>query len=177
MSPICNMAFYAACWLVIYYLAASIVRRFVGFCRRAINQSAGARASMAALGLIVLLVRSTTAEEPGTPLAVPADAIIVPYDPARQDPLQAIETSSSAAKPGSEKHPAKPFGADKSQKLLVPYNKYLELQRAAHPGEIVKPALPLNMHWPADGSRPGSTAASRCWSRGIWTWMYWSTMP
>jgi hypothetical protein len=142
VSPICNMAFYAACWLVIYYLAAGIVRRFAGFCRRALNQTAGARTSMAALGLIVLLVRSTTAEEPATPLAVPADAIIVPYDPVRQDPSKAIEIPSSAAKPGSEKHPAKPFGADKSQKLLVPYSKYLALQRAAHPDEIVKPAPP-----------------------------------
>jgi len=145
ISPPCNMAFYAACWLIVFYLAAGIVKRIVRFGRRAIEQTAGAKTAAAALGLLVLLAHTTRAEDPPTPITVPPDAIIIPYDPAKQDPLKGIETPSAHAKPGGEKsgkHESQPFGGDKSQKLLVPYKKYLELQRAAHPDEIIKPAPP-----------------------------------
>ena len=89
----------------------------------------------------MLVPRSASADEPAPPpVVVPPDAIIVPYDPATQNPLKALETPAHA-KPG-EKQIAKPFGMEKSQRLLVPYNKYLELQHAAHPDQIVRPAPP-----------------------------------
>ncbi len=143
ISPVCNMAFYAACWLVVYYLAAGIVKRISRFGRGAMSQMRGAPAAVAIVGLLSLLfARSASAEDPPASIAVPPDAIIVPYDPDKPDFLEAIKALSAETKPDAEKHKAKVFGMDKSQKLLVPYKRYLELQRTAHPDEIVKPAPP-----------------------------------
>jgi hypothetical protein len=132
LSPLCNMAFYAACWLIVYYLAAGAVKGILRFARAAIQPASKAPAAAVAVALLLLLARSASAEDPPAPVKVPADAIIVPYDPAKQDPLQAMKNQSVGAKP------EKAFGADKSQKILVPYDKYLALQRAAHPNETIK---------------------------------------
>ena len=64
-------------------------------------------------------------------MKVPADAIIVPYDPATEDPLLLLLLSTSAeAEQGTTNLP--PFGSGKRRKILVPYAKYLELRRATN---------------------------------------------
>lgn len=156
ISPLCNMAFYAACWLAVYYLAAGIVKRIVQFGLTTIKRSRRAPAAVAVLGLLMLLARSASAEDPPGPVKVPSDAIIVPYDPAKQDPLEGMNTPSGDAKPGGEKHEEKAFGNGKSQKLLVPYDTYIELQRAAYPEEKVKAAPPPISRSPAASLRRSS---------------------
>ena len=141
ISPLCNMAFYAACWLVVYYLAASFVKQIVRLGQSAMKPGCAAQAAVAIVALSMLSARAASADDAPAPVQVPPDAIIVPYDPATQDPLKGLLTKES---PGTEKHPQTPFGADKTQKLLVPYHKFLELQRAAHPDAIVKPAPPAD---------------------------------
>jgi hypothetical protein len=63
------------------------------------------------------------------PVAVPADAVIVPYDP------------------------EKPIEANAGQKLLVPYAKYVELWNLAHPDK----KLEVAMLPPADFAIAGTT--------------------
>jgi hypothetical protein len=143
IAPLCNMAFYAACWLVAYYLAAGIVKRIMRFGRGMNKYVRDALSVAAVLGLLMLLARTAPAEEPLVPVKVPPDAIIIPYDPDKQqDPLAAIEAQLGEAKTNGEKDRGKVFGADKSQKLLVPYEKYLKLLRSAHPEDKVKPVPP-----------------------------------
>ena len=175
------MAFYAACWLVVYYLAAGIVKRIVRFGRGAIkSQMHGAPAAVAIVGLLsLLLARSGVGRRPAR-----ADRRFRPTRsscltiPLSKIPWRPSKAPSAEAKPGAAKHEAKVFGADKSQKMLVPYKKYLELQRAAHPDEIVKPTPPAEYALAGGQFHDSrSTAANRCWSRGIWMWTCWSIMP
>ncbi len=71
---------------------------------------------------------------PGNPsIAIPADAIVVPYDP--------------AVLPGSDAGPR-----DLQQKLLVPYDTYVQLWNAAHPDERLTTAPPVVPYaWAAAG--------------------------
>jgi hypothetical protein len=164
IAPLCDMAFFAACWLVPYYLAAAVLKRLANFGRK-VTQSAGGppRAAATASALIVLFAAAQAwADGPATqaagavtvtvpvtipvpvPVTVPADAIIVPYDPEKEDPLQML-----AAKPGEA------FLADMARKILVPYAKYVELRKAAQ-SEGKQPAAP-----PTDYALAGAAFTAR----------------
>lgn len=142
IAPLCDMAFFAACWLIVYYVAAAVLKRLLSFARGMTPSAAAQRAAVTAAALIVVFTSMQAwADEPvaaaakgaapvAAPIAVPADAIIVPYDPEKEDPLRAIE-----AKPGEV------FIGDMARKILVPYAKYVELRKAAQ-AEGKQPAAP-----------------------------------
>ena len=125
VAEVCNMLFYAACLLVPYYLAAGLVRwAFAWCCRKwawcaalvlAVSLAAGANAEsptakpQAADGPYVIQV-----VPPPAPVSVPEDAIILPYDPDAKSGIKAAD------------------------KLLVPYEKYVELWNRAHPDKKIE---------------------------------------
>jgi len=129
-----NGAFYAACLLIPYYLAAHVVRwvwRKVAALVRPQTVSAPAALALAAVLLGLGAVATAAPEEkdrpyvvqivpPEGPVEVPADAIILPYDPESKEGVK---------------------GADR---LLVPYERYVELWNRAYPdkpiGETPPPA-------------------------------------
>jgi len=135
LAMLVNGAFYAACLLILYYLVAGCVRWFVGkargvFAPRA-TAAVGILLAMAA-GVLLAGGASAVADEKGAPyviqvvpppkpVKVPADAIIVPYDP------------------GSK------TGIKDADRLLVPYARYVELWNQAYPEKPIgekKPPAP-----------------------------------
>ena len=125
LALVLNGAFYAACLLVLYYPAAALGMRVVAKVRpRWLSPSGGAAAATALLMVLAVAVLGATQaaggiraanEESGAvrvppaPVQVPADAIILPYDP---------------------KSPAGVKGADQ---LLIPYDRFVELWNLAYP--------------------------------------------
>jgi len=127
-----NGAFYAACLLVPYYLAAHVVR---WVWRKAAGLFGPRTASAPAAGVVlaVLLALGAAAEAdeadrpyvvqivpPTGPVEVPGDAVILPYDPESKE------------------------GVREADRLLVPYARYVELWNRAYPekpiGETPPPA-------------------------------------
>ena len=161
-----NMVFWAALWLVVYYVLVRLVRCHVAFTchvvqacrdRAARTRLAGSRpvtplkppaspggagtasgtpagstglasgtpAVVAVLAAILSLGTSAKPQaaaadeqEPATPVSVPDDAVIVPYDPDWKVPT-----------------------AD-ADKLLVPYEKFVELWNLAHPDKRIETKSP-----------------------------------
>ena len=125
VAEVCNMLFYAACLLVPYYLAAGLVRwAFAWCCRKwawcaalvlAVSLAAGANAEpptakpQAADGPYVIQIVA-----PPAPVSVPEDAVVLPYDPDAKSGIKAAD------------------------KLLVPYEKYVELWNRAHPDKKIE---------------------------------------
>ncbi|HZN36503.1 MAG TPA: hypothetical protein VFB80_21890, partial [Pirellulaceae bacterium] len=119
-----DYVFYAGCALVPYYLAAAValaayrhVKSRVPYCCPPVTQIV-ALLIAAGLALAAVPASAQTAAEDMTPVAVPADAIIVPYD---TDKAREV---------------------DPKQKLLVPYAKYVELWNLAHPDKKIEIAPP-----------------------------------
>ena len=125
VAEVCNMLFYAACLLAPYYLAAGLVRwAFARCCHK--------WAWCAAMLLAVLLAAGANADSPAAkpqaadgpyviqvvpppaPVSVPKDAIILPYDPDAKS------------------------GIKSADKLLVPFDKYVELWNRAHPDKKIE---------------------------------------
>lgn len=118
---ICNSLFYAALLLAPVYGVVAFVR----WAKATLNRSGESRPNPAAAAGVVLLMltlfgaaqaRAANApdrdsDDHGPPVVVPADAIIVPY------------TSAENALPG----------ADTAEKLLVPYDQFVELWNRAYP--------------------------------------------
>ncbi len=82
--------------------------------------------------LILLGGEAAIADEHEPPIKVPADAIIVPYDPATHDPLAGLLDPN-------EKKPLPPLVDDQGQRLLVPYAHFLQLERVANPQDKARP--------------------------------------
>jgi hypothetical protein len=142
-----NLLFYAACWLVLYYLVAGLLRCICRrVCCRAGNcvvQKPVVVATMLLVGLEISFfgTENLSAQdaakpsgtpyviqivEPGPPVAVPDDAIIVPYDPALPPALSPEERET----------------ARKAEKLLLPYEKYVELWNRAYPDKKIETQKP-----------------------------------
>ncbi|MGB6045384.1 MAG: hypothetical protein WBF93_19665, partial [Pirellulales bacterium] len=126
-----DLAFFAACLLIPFYLV-------VGAFRWYFRQMFGARAAIAkhavaAASLLALLTLAGGADAeppivvqiapPPAPVKVPRDAIIVPYQPSDDVP---IDQSIREAK-----------------KVLVPYDKYVELWNQAHPDQKIAADEPV----------------------------------
>ncbi|MBE3070981.1 MAG: hypothetical protein IMZ66_12165, partial [Planctomycetes bacterium] len=127
-------SFYAACLLVPYFLAAGAVRWLASKVRRALAPAsavAGVLVLVAACAALVAGAPAAAADEkpgpyviqvvpPPEPVKVPADAIILPYDPASKT------------------------GIKDADRLLVPYDRFVELWNLAYPdkpiGEKTPPA-------------------------------------
>jgi hypothetical protein len=130
----CNPAFYAAAWLVPFYLAVGMLRWF----GRKLHITPGAPVAAALLAATLLIAATNQAAaqpmpnqpagsapiegfdsityedllkmiRPGQPLAVPPDALLIPYDPDQPKPRSPEDV------------------------LLVPYEEYQALWRVAHP--------------------------------------------
>jgi len=126
-----NYAVYAACLLVPYYLLAAAVGSVVRSIRaRRTTARAGAAAAVA-LAMAIGLIPSTGAAEPpkegpyviqvvepSEPVKVPADAIILPYDPESKTGIQGVD------------------------QLLVPYARYVELWNRAYPDKKLETPPP-----------------------------------
>jgi hypothetical protein len=128
--PVFDAVFFAGAALVAWYLLAGLFKTFAKRCPRCASWFSACTvrpATTAALLLLGLLAYSLPASaqgqapvEPlGPPVKVPADAIIIPYDPDAEE------------------------GADKAEKALVPYEKYVELWNRAFPEKKLRdPKLP-----------------------------------
>ena len=133
LALVVNGAFYAACLLIPTYLAAHVVRWVGRKVAGAVSPhtAAAAVAVVVLIGLLLVLVATAAAEEkagpyviqvvpPPGPVKVPADAIILPYDPDSRT------------------------GIKDADRLLVPYARYVELWNRAYPdkplGEKPPPA-------------------------------------
>jgi len=131
LALVVNGAFYAACLLIPYYLAAGMVR-WMG---RKVAGVVSPRTAAAAVALVVLVVLMLVlaaragAEDktapyviqvvsPPAPVKVPADAIILPYDPDAKTGIQDAD------------------------RLLVPYARYVELWNRAYPEKPIGQAPP-----------------------------------
>ena len=132
-------AFYTACLLIPYYLFAGCVTWLA-------RKLAGLRwrrpAAVAATLLVTLLTSVASAQDaaapdwnkilemlnPGPPIQLPNDAVVIPYDP------------------------ADPAGTTSAAKVLVPYAKYVELWNAAYPDQQLEARRP-----PASYALAGAT--------------------
>ncbi len=130
LAQLCDMAFFAAALLVPYFLLAGAVRwlcRSIG--RLIVPTAACCLAMIAACGFASTAHGQppipagpyliTPADRP--PVDVPAEAILLPYDPQSQT------------------------GIRNADRLLVPYDRYIELWNRANPNKKIethKPPLP-----------------------------------
>jgi len=120
-ARICNGVFYAASLLAPYYLAAGAVRWIVHRLRGLAGRTVGQAPASAAvtLVLVLLLLASATAQAqpqpaaPEPPVAVPGDAIIVPYD---------VKSNT---------------GIQDADHLLVSYDRYVALWNRAYPDKKI----------------------------------------
>lgn len=127
-----NLAVYAACLLVPYYLLAGAAKQIVAFaCARKATLKAASPFAAALLAAACLVPFAEGAEpsskegpyvievvEPSPPVTVPEDAIILPYDPESKTGIQDAD------------------------QLLVPYTKYVELWNRAYPDKQLQAPLP-----------------------------------
>ncbi|MBN2021524.1 MAG: hypothetical protein JW809_01905 [Pirellulales bacterium] len=130
----CNMAVYAAALLVPYYLLAGLARWLVcwaaGWCP--IRRWIATTATGVALLSVALAATAATADEPAppagpitvqivpppAPVAVPADAILIPYNPESET------------------------GIEDARRRLIPYDKYVELWNRAYPDKKLTATAP-----------------------------------
>ncbi len=137
-----DFAFYAACMLIPYYLVASALRWLARKCCSRCCPGATANAGQAAAGALLLAIVltgfSTTAFaqapkppvfdpsglidllKPPRPVTLPKDAVIIPYN----------------ADDGAE-------GIENAEKVLVPYEKYVELWNRAFPDQKIEAKPPV----------------------------------
>ncbi len=124
----CNTLFYAAAFLVPYYLLAALVKWFCRLRTRLLKPAPLVATAVALMVLIGVVGSSLAAEETGPyvirvveppkPVDVPDDAVIVPYDP------------ESA------------YGIQNADRILVPYAKYVELWNRAFPDKKIEDRKP-----------------------------------
>ncbi|MCL6501268.1 MAG: hypothetical protein K6T86_01200 [Pirellulales bacterium] len=133
----CDLAFYAAALLVPYYLAVAAARRVGNWNARRHAERGLAALVLAGMALGALASgqaalaqgpqQSENQEHPLPPVQVPEDAVLIPYDPTDPD------------------------GWKRADKLLIPYDKYVELWNLAHPERRLTEPEP-----PADFALAGS---------------------
>ncbi len=142
---VCNLVFYAAAALVPYYLLAGAVDWFVGLLRRRPSAAVGTAATTASMLLLAAMLPAAEAASPQSktapyviqivqpprPVEVPEDAIILPYD---------LESDT---------------GIEDADRLLVPYEKYVELWNRAHPEQKIETPRP-----PVDYALAGASYAA-----------------
>ncbi len=133
-----DLAFYAACLLVVYYVVVAVLGWLIGLVRRPAGPPKAATAAAALMFMVAATASTALAQQaepkqpfvvqvapPPVPVTVPDDAIIVPYDAGAEADIQA---SIAAA-----------------DKLLIPYAKYVELWNLAYPDKkITTGPLPAN---------------------------------
>jgi len=120
MVKFCNGVFYAASLLVPYYLAAGLVRWILQGLRGLACRFGSPAAVTTALLLALTMLLSANVQAqpqlvaPELPVAVPSDAIIVPYD---------VKSKT---------------GIQNADHLMVPYDHYIELWNRAYPDKRIE---------------------------------------
>jgi autotransporter-associated beta strand protein len=142
VAAICNAVFYAATLLVPYYIAAGFIRwiakGMTDITNRWTGRAATAAAILTALSLAVSMTvgsrQQAAAQEPTSPppVAVPEDALIVPYDTKLEN------------------------GIEKADHLLVPYNRYVELWNRAYPDKKLE-SYPAPLPYALSGAAYNAT--------------------
>ncbi len=135
-THVCNTMFLAAAWLVPFYLAVALVRLLLGLLCRGLTRCGLVTGATVAMLLFAALPMITSAAppagdntggnrytvqviEPAPPVKIPHDAIVLPYDPMSAD------------------------GTSQADRLLIPYDKYVELWNRANPLERLEtPSAP-----------------------------------
>lgn len=127
-----EIVFIASCWVAVWFVAAAVVRRIYRWAVQ--RQSAPLPLPQAAQAMSWLLAGMMACggslvpsgvtlgddeDEDLTPVKVPADVIVIPYDPER------------------------PEARDEAGKVLVPYAKYVELWNKAYPLVPLAEATPI----------------------------------
>ena len=148
VAAICNAVFYAATLLVPYYLAAGFIRWIARGLTNVRNRLLG-RAATTARVLAAMLVGHVRLHTPcpsgakphaaaqdaaaaPPPVAVPEDALIIPYDAKLEN------------------------GIEKADHLLVPYNRYVELWNRAYPDKKLE-AHPAPLPYALSGAAYNAT--------------------
>lgn len=137
LSMICEPAFYAAALLVPYFLLAALAKCIVSKVASVMNRRVAATTTAALLAALAF-VSPTAAQQPaqgpalnaeqlllllqpGKPLVLPKDSVIIPYDPEDAN------------------------GVENAEKVLVPYEEYTRLWNLAFPDkpvDVPKPPAP-----------------------------------
>jgi len=136
-----DFAFYAACLLVPYYLIAGMLRWLARKCCSRCCPAATASAGQVAAGVLLLAIMTTLSTpafaqapkppvfdpsgliellNPPKPVTLPDDAVIIPYN------------ADDAAE-----------GIENAEKVLVPYEKYVELWNRAFPDQKIETKPPV----------------------------------
>ncbi len=126
VGQVFDYVFYAGSGLIGYYLVAAVaMAAWRGIASRlpvdCCQPPRGVQIVAVLIAASLAMAGAAQAQQPAedtTPVAVPADAIIVPYDP------------------------EKPREETPGQKILVPYAKYVELWNLAHPDKKIEIAPP-----------------------------------
>ena len=162
LSPVLDAAFFAGLDLIPYYLVASVVcmawKRLLPkvqelFEDREESASPGPVSATVASAILLAIVVSgfspSAAQaqlpievknikdlipllDPGGPVAIPKDAIIIPYDADKED------------------------GLKNAEKVLVPYEKYVELWNRANPDKRLTTVPPPAQYAAGGGQLPGA---------------------
>ncbi len=125
---VCDRMFYAVCALAVFYPAVGLLRWLArrccpGCCHRAAKPSATVAAvliAILAIGSVGIAKAETEANadtenaKPQPAVDVPDDAIILPYDAGSRN------------------------GVKRADKLLIPYDQYVELWNRAHPDKRIE---------------------------------------
>ena len=126
VARLSNFVFYGASLLVPYFLFVGLVRLLIRGIAAAERRRAAATTA-ASLIIVAALVSAAIAGEPPLPpppVAVPEDAIIVPYDPKAKTGIAGVDT------------------------IMVPYAQYVELWNRAHPDKKLEARkAPLPFAW------------------------------
>jgi hypothetical protein len=127
VGQVFDYAFFAGCALIAWYGIAAVASVALRWAKRKLPvdccQAPATQPFMTALltAVLALAAGSAVAQHPAedlTPVAIPADAIIIPYDPEKPNERAAAE------------------------KILVPYARYVELWNQAHPDKRIETTPP-----------------------------------
>ncbi len=135
VARVSNMAFFAACLLIPYYLAAGLFRAMFALTRRECGAAAMILVAILGIGVLDTIVAKPQAAfaqnpqsggapyviqvvEPAAAVDVPDDAVLLPYDPDWKN------------------------GVKDADRVLVPYDRYVELWNRVHPDKKIDAKAP-----------------------------------
>ena len=135
VARVSNMAFFAACLLIPYYLAAGLFRVMFALTRRTCGAAAMILVAILGIGVLDTIVAKPQAAfaqnsqsggapyviqvvEPAAAVDVPDDAVLLPYDPDWKN------------------------GVKDADRVLVPYDRYVELWNRVHPDKKIDAKAP-----------------------------------
>lgn len=157
VARLSNMLFYTASLLVPYYLAAGVARRVFGWCRRLCPHCAASATTAAVLFLLMATAAQAQTNAPNPYSAAPVPPPAMSFAP----PATSAPTPASTGRPYVIQvvDPAPPIRvpddaiilpydpdwkniARDADRLLLPYNRYVELWNRAYPDKKIEQKTP-----------------------------------